>query len=309
MKLLELIRPYRSNDDHNLKDLKELKGKARLIQIWDYYKVPIFLILLVIYIVGYGWYRHVTVKTPLLYMGLVNVSVGEDLHRTLCEDFVATTEYPEKKYSVQTYDNLILTEYISDKDQAYVHASQMKILASIDGEMLDIVLMNKEAFDAFSQNGYLVNMEEFLQEQDPSLSETLTPFLEENIEILSDNSSEVMADRSIPYVSETTSYKMGIDLSGCRAFSEAGFTEPVYMGVLRNTPRQDMIFLHYLYNSQEAPILLYRCFCFSLFFLSHFCYSFSGITSINTNERTEQGICYAGKSRNTTDTCGRKYNL
>ena len=75
----------------------------------------------------------------------------------------------------------------------------MKILAVIDGELLDVVLMNKEAFDAFSQNGYLYALEDFLPQEDSGLYNAIKPDLAANIVILEDNQEELMFDSSASY--------------------------------------------------------------------------------------------------------------
>lgn len=245
---MNLLHPYRSSDQHSLKDLKNLKGKDKIIYIWDYYKVPIFLILLLFYIVVYSSYRHATAKQPLLYAGFVNVSVGEDLQRALTDDFISSLNLQNKRASVQTYSDLYLSEHASSDDLSYMQASQMKILASIDGELLDVVFMNQEAFDAFSQNGFLMNLEDFLKAGDSDLYQRAEEFLTENIEILSDNSTEVIADSSIPYESEITSYPMGLKLNSYPRFQNAGFPDTVYIGIIRNTPHSETVltYLNYL---------------------------------------------------------------
>jgi len=226
---------------------KSLHGIAKLQYIWDYYKLPIFLICIAVYIPCYIFYRHVTAVYPQLYLGYVNVEVGETLNRRLTEEFI-TYLHPEKKRSiVKTMDKLALTENLQKVDGAYVYASQMKILSEIENQHLDIVLMNREAFDAFSQSGFLLDLKSFSNNYQ---IQALEPYFVDNIEVLSDNATEVMLDSSVEYHSETATYPMGIEITDLPIIQEAGFPDRVYLGIIANTPRPDTAaaYVSYLYD-------------------------------------------------------------
>ena len=218
------------NTDRNT--WKRLKGTAKLQYIWDYYKLPIFLICVCIYAVGYLIWRNVTAEYPQLYLAYVNLDVGETLDRRLNEDFLDYLHPEEKNSVVKTIRNLALTENLQEIDGSYVYASQVKILAAIDNQQLDVVLMNQEAFDAFSQNGLLANLDTFASEQ--GLTQ-FAPYFVENIEILSDNADEVKKDPTVTYHSETAAYPMGLDISSFPPIEEAGFPDRVYLGIIANT--------------------------------------------------------------------------
>ena len=124
----------------------------------------------------------------------------------------------------------------------------MKILASIDDEQLDVVLMDRESFDAFSQNGYLYNLEDLLQATE--LSGLLEPYMVSNIEFLEDNAKDINFDPSITFESVNAEYPMGLDFSGSFVFSDAEYSDTIYLGVIANTPRKDAVirYLTYLYS-------------------------------------------------------------
>ncbi len=229
----------------NRKELRELKGSAKIRYIWDYYKLPLFLLFIVIYTVSYLIWRGATADFPQLYLAYVNVEAGSVLDQQLTEGFIEYLQPDEKNSVVKTLQNLVLTENLRETDGAYIHASQVKILSAIDNQQLDVVLMNREAFDAFSQNGLLIDLGNFIKDHDLS---SLEPYLVENIEILSDNADEVIADPSVEYRSETKSYPMGLEADRFTFFKEAGFSDHVYLGVIANTPRADNVaaFLSYL---------------------------------------------------------------
>ena len=234
------------------KKWKNLKGTAKCQYIWDYYKLQIFLICIIVYVLCYLLYRGVTTEHPQLYLAYVNVDVGDTLSRHLTDEFIDFLEPEEKHSVVKTTNRLALTENLQHVDGSYVYASQMKILSEIENQHLDVVIMNREAFDAFSQNGFLFNLKD--------LSETchlqnLEPYFIENIEILSDNATDVMLDPSVEYQSEITTYPMGIDITDFPIIRDAGFPDRVYLGIIANTPRPETAaaYASYLLYGEKEP--------------------------------------------------------
>ena len=140
---------------------------------------------------------------------------------------------------MQLYTGLYLTDDETNPYHEYTYASSMKILASIDGKQLDVVLMNKEAFDAFSQNGYLCDLEELLSSEDVDLYNRLKPHLVTNTVILEDNSTDLQLDPSITYQAVTEEHPFGLDLSQTSMISDAGFSDIVYLGIIANSPRTE----------------------------------------------------------------------
>ena len=229
---------------------KSLKGTAKLQYIWDYYKLQLFLICVLIYVPGYLIYRGATTEYPQLYLAYVNVDAGETLSRHLTDEFIDFLAPKEKRSIVKTTNRLALTENLQQVDASYVYASQMKILSEIENQHLDVVIMNREAFDAFSQNGFLINLKDF---SDDWHLKDLEPFFVENIEILSDNATDVMLDPSVEYHPEITTYPMGIDISDFPVIREAGFPDRVYLGIIANTPRPETAAAYASYLKQPLP--------------------------------------------------------
>lgn len=59
--------------------IQSLHGRKRLDHIWTYYKIPIILVLIVVYMAAYIGYRQATRKEDVLYLALVNVSAVQEL--------------------------------------------------------------------------------------------------------------------------------------------------------------------------------------------------------------------------------------
>ncbi len=234
-------------------NLKTLKGRAKIQYIWDYYKFPLTILGILLYITAYILYGHISAKNSVLYVALVNVNAGEILTEGLSRDFLNYMNLDSSKNKIELYSGLYLTDDKLNENIQYAYASRIKILAMIDGELLDVVLMNQEAFDAFSQNGYLYDLEELLPQMDSNLYDTITPDLTTNIVILDDNQEELMFDTSASYYAVTEEHYYGIDLSRTSLIGSAGFAEPVYLGIIANSPRMDnaVNYLKYLYNYES----------------------------------------------------------
>ena len=61
-----------------------------------------------------------------------------------------------------------------------------------------------------------------------------------NIAILKDNAKDLLSDNTLSYQAVTEESPMGLLLSQNGVFKKAGFTEDVYLGVIKNSPRTDM---------------------------------------------------------------------
>lgn len=233
-------------------NLKTLKGKTKMQYIWDYYKLPLAVFGILLYIVSYILYGRFTQKESILYTALINVNIGEDLTNELGRNFLNFMNLNPAKSKLELYTGLYLTEDELNENHQYTYASRMKILAIIDGELLDVVLMNKEAFDAFSQNGYLYDIEKLLLQTDSGFYDTIKPDLVPNIVILEDNQEDLLFDASISYHAVIEEHYYGVNLSRTKLIGNASFSEPVYFGIIANSPRTDsaMDYLKYLYDHE-----------------------------------------------------------
>ena len=208
--------------------------------IFDYYKLPIVIAAIVLYIIGFSIFKAQTKKEPLLYAALVNVSASQELVDKLSDGFIDSLGPDGAKETMLLAAGWYLTDHPDADTLTYTRASQMKILAGIDAEQLDVVFMDKEAFDAFSQNGYLHDLGALLSDSEDfpeALAEKVRPHLVTNMEIVEDNAKEIALDDSLEYYSVTKEYPMGIDLSEFPLIKNAQFSDKVYLGIISNTPR------------------------------------------------------------------------
>ena len=117
--------------------LRSLHGRKKWEHIWAYYKLPIAIVLIVVYILGYAAYRHVTKKEDVLYLGLVNITAGSDLTEQLTTGFAEAQGLTKKQY---------------------VYASEMKLLGAVSAQRLDVVLMDEYARDRLLADDYFLDL-------------------------------------------------------------------------------------------------------------------------------------------------------
>lgn len=216
--------------------LHRLHGRQKIQYIWDYYKLPIFICLIFIYILGYIAYGYLTHKETILSVALINVASEEHLTTMLSEEFLKENHINTDKNEVSLYTGLYLTADDTNDNYQYAYATNIKLLGMIDAQELDVVLMNEEAFDIFSERGYLYELENLLKEKDKEQYEKLSPYLKS-------------AGKS------TDNAKLALELSHAPLIQEMDFNGEIYFGIIANTTHLDncVDYINYLFHDSSSP--------------------------------------------------------
>lgn len=225
----------------------DLKGAKKIQFIWDYYKLPLLIAAVIVYALIWQIHARMTHKDTVLYMGAVNIQMGEILQEELTGSFLETQNLNDKHHEVFLNSSLVLTVSADANLSQYTYASRLKINAAIEAQEFDLVLMNREAYDAFSQNGYLYDLSVLL---DADLQRALSDSLITNTVILEDNASEAALDPSLTYHAVTQDAVNALDVTASPLFSAAGMDGTVYLGIIANSPRTDMAsaYVKYLFH-------------------------------------------------------------
>ena len=237
--------------------LKASFGKMRPAEkidyLFTYYRLPIFLSLLALVLLCSTVYRLVTKKEVVLYSAHINIAVGDTLESHLNGDFISSLGKDPKRAEVRIYQGVYLSDSPTQEDHQYSYASRLKVMSAIEAKELDVVLMNREAYNILSHSGYLLELPGLLGE-DPSLSPLVEPYLTSNTVILEDNAIEYQLGEAARYEATTEEAVNGIDVSALPLFAEAGFPDRVYLGVIANTPRPPaaLRYIQYLVDPDGA---------------------------------------------------------
>ena len=235
----------------HLAAFKNMSPSKKLEHVFTYYKLPIFLILLACVVLGSVIHRSLTHKQPLLHLALVNVSVSDDTEKLLTSDFLTYADADPRKNEVYLYQNLYLSENADTLNHEYAYASKMKVTGAISAKQMDLVLMNREGYDIFSSNGYLLDLSESLSRYDGEFSTAMEQLLTENKVVISDNSLEVMLGVADEEQIITESAQNAINVSALPIFKTAAFDGDVYLGIIANSDRTDtaLQYIGYLFSS------------------------------------------------------------
>ena len=216
---------------------RRMNAAEKAEYIFAYYKLPIILLALLLYVLSYGTYRAVNRKEVLLYVGFCNVAVGDDLGKILTEEFVADTGRSPRKQEVCVYADLYLSKDPAPENREYAYASRLKVQGAIHAKQLDIVLMNREAYDLLSEIGYLMELTPAVLPADAEIQGLLT----ENKVVLEDNELALLLGEEEEYRENAVYQVNGINLSRTPLMQGANLTDTVFLGVMPNSPRLDAV--------------------------------------------------------------------
>ena len=215
---------------------REMGLADRVDYLYTYYKLPILLGLIALFLLCGGVHRRITQKEAVLYAANINVSMGDDVEARVYEDFLTAAGYNPKRTEIYLYRALYLSDNAADSNHEYAYASRMKLLASINSKQLDVVLMNREAYDILSGNGYLLAMPDVFAQGESSCAR-LEPYMTANAVIVEDNSIEYNLNEADVYEAVTEEAVNAIELTEHPLFQRAGYPESVYLGVIANSVR------------------------------------------------------------------------
>lgn len=233
----------------NREALAQMNLPQRLDHIFEYYKFPLVLALIAAVALGSVLYYRLTRREALLFVAYANISVGETLDGALSDGYARAVGADPGKSEVKLYRNLYLSQDATVQNHEYAYASRLKVMAAMANGELDVMLMNREAYDIMSAGGYLMPLEDSLGAE---LIGRVSDRLVRNTVILADNEIEHRLDESIPYRADTEEVANGILISAFPLFARADFSGDVYLGVIGNSARMDAV-LQYIDYVTSPP--------------------------------------------------------
>lgn len=225
-----------------------MNAREKLAYIFEYYKLPLFTLTVAVIVLITSAIHEITKKEPVLYLAYVNTAIGETLDTQLTDGFLTYLDSNPRKTTVTVYRDLYISDDASVENHEFAYASKMKIIGAISAKKMDVVLMNREAYDLMSESGFLLDLSSL---EDGALKQQLEPYLVANEVILEDNAIEYRLNEADEYVYESAEFQNGVDVTGLSLFREAGMSGDVYAGIIANTkhPIGSAAFLTYLLNS------------------------------------------------------------
>lgn len=212
--------------------------------IFAYYKLPLVLALVAIVALGSVAHRALTHKEALLYAAFANVVPPDAVDEALTTGFVLQQGADLARNEVSCYRELYLSSEASVADHQYAYASRLKVMAAVEGQQLDVALMNQEAYDLLSASGFLLDLRQTYGD-DPSL--------QTNTVVLDSNQVEVDLGEAETYEAKTMDAANALDVTQSPLLQGFSGDEPIYLGVIANTDHMDaaLAYLRYVAQGQR----------------------------------------------------------
>lgn len=232
------MRGVDKKENYLIKDsFKRMTFQEKIDYIVMYYKFPIITAIIAAAVLISTAVDRMNRKQPVLYTAFANVGIGETLLDHLTDEYLLFAGKTSKQ-GVSVYTDLYISDDASSENHQYAYASKLKVLGAISARQLDVVFMNKEAYDLFSSSGFLCSLDDLLKE-DTELYSRISDLIVTNTVILDDNAIEYDLGEAEEYTAETTEIPNGLDVSEAPCLASAGFPDTVYFGVIENSTHKD----------------------------------------------------------------------
>ena len=139
--------------------IKSLKGKERWEHIWEYYKLFIIGILVVLAIIGSSVYRSVINPNPV---PMLNIAWNHGMQLT---DFYRAleTELTNKLDATAKNERVFIIPYLGSDDPQMAIAGQMRLAAMISIGDLDIIIATEEELYVYYTEHMLLDIGSWLK--------------------------------------------------------------------------------------------------------------------------------------------------
>lgn len=226
---------------------RQLPFHKKAQHIYIYYKWPIILTVIALIILGSAMSRFLNQKERVLYLGFANVSMGAEMEEALSTGYLTDRGLDPKKTEIMLYRDFYLAEEAEGEAHKSVYATRVKLLASVESQQLDALLMSRQAYDIISGRGFLMDLTELLS-GDPALMEATEPLLTQNAVLTEDNDIAWRLGEADEHVTKSVSVTNGLRVTDLPCFASSGFSDQLYLGFIANTPRASVCrdYLDYL---------------------------------------------------------------
>ncbi len=144
------------------KKVKELSFKKRLAYFWHYYRIHVFITIIVIIFISV-FLRDVMINSreEALNILFINNPVAFDAD-VLEQDFATTIDLDTKEYQI-AIDNSMTYELdmINDTNTA----TQIQLMGMTQSNDLDIIITDQTTFEHFADQGYFLDLQSFLPDE------------------------------------------------------------------------------------------------------------------------------------------------
>ena len=198
--------------------------------IFAYYKLPLVLALIAAVALGTVVSRALTHKDARLYVAFANVVPPAEVETALTTGYLQQSGADPARTEVLCYHELYLSRDANTPDHQYAYASRLKVMAAAEGQQLDAALMNQEAYDLLSAEGYLRDLTDTFADSNA---------LRSNRVVLASNRVEVDLNETETLQEQSVEQANALEVTDSPLLQGFSGDEPLYLGVITNSPRTD----------------------------------------------------------------------
>ncbi len=240
--------------------IREGKGSAVFEYFWDYYKLPFFAIVALLYFIGSTAYTKLTAKEIVLSGVLLNQYniLADDMTKELSEDFLTKHGFDLDEQKTELNTSL---RYSHSGDSSFNDATIQALVSQCSGGTIDFITGDMDAMTIFAYGDYFYDLREVLTEEEIALYEPYFLYIDRDYQRQVDealSTPEVLPTMVPPDMREPETMidpvPMLIDLRESALLSEIyiDLVDVLCFGFTVNAPNLDLTkdFLVYLTESE-----------------------------------------------------------
>ena len=215
--------------------IMSLSPKARLVYIWDYYKIWIICIVTGLYIViAAGTVMHNTLGENWLYVCFANTYANIGSESTFCRSFADYAGYDLRRKNLVFNTDI----YCQPSNERFNDVYYRNLIAFLDSGTMDVLVMEEQEIQAVGASGRLLDL------ADPRVKDIYEKYQDRLVYCEPLRAEEYGADQ----------FAVGIDLSGSVLVGEyKAYPDGCVLGISSQSHHMDQVecFLEFLFREEE----------------------------------------------------------
>lgn len=244
--------------EHEKNAFKAMTVREKADHIWTYYKVPILVIIFLVFFVGW-WINHLFINPPLktgfsviAYGGAVDgsaASVLQEEYKKKLPQFLGERE----QFSIQTFNDY--HDEVLDYEQKM--ASALAIMARVTTGEVDVIVGDRETMEKLISSEYFMPLEQLFDEDEWEEIQKLAARRAETSQKDGEKKNVGVISAEILSLEDPDSELAGehpylLCIGGCKSEEKLFYDlSTPYLGVVSNSPHLDKVkeYIWYLMES------------------------------------------------------------
>ncbi len=140
--------------------LREMKLKDKIDYIWEYYRLPIILVVVALALAAYFIYGllHPAASTQF-YAAMINNSIDNEVLNEYSTEFSERLKLDPKKEIIELNTNYVFQD---DTQNQYSMSMKEALITYVSAKEIDVIIAPESQFNAYSYNGFFSKLSDKL---------------------------------------------------------------------------------------------------------------------------------------------------